>query len=273
MKDFKYILRESRYAVRRQKFYFCAIILFLAGGVSFYKRVCFPAEMDGIQIHASFGAVFLYCFRGIPFLSIEDYRVPALWTLLLLGCNFCVAGYAERKDGIRQQFFIRSRKRLVWWMAKCVWCIEVTTLYFLLGSMSLLAVCLTKGWQLNLKITPQLLPYLFDDIENGTRISVVKLMFLIYFGCIAWNLCWMGVAMLCNTYFAMVISVGMQILAGVVFSPWMPGNYLMLNRNCAVVPNGWKTEKGYLLFAALAALGIACGAWKSKKMDYWIKEG
>lgn len=262
------------------RFYCLAVPLFLIGGFMFSTQIMGNCAIEYPGITASLGDVMLYSFAGkeIPEAagSGKDFQLPMLWIALLLGSSLSVLGYAEYFTPYGQQVFLRSSKRYMWWLSKCVWNMITTALYFSIGILTLSLFVLLKGWKLTLTNTEEVFGYIFPGsgkLWTNSSVPVVQLLLLVFTGCAAWNLFQMYLAMYAKSYISLLSTVFMLLFSVYVSSGFLPGNYMMLMRNRDIIGMGSADSKsGYILSLFLTAVSILGGIAKIRRSDYLVEE-
>lgn len=275
MKEYRLIRYDLCRSLTSQHFYWLAVPLFLIGGFTFTVQIMGDCLTKYPNIVASIGDVLVNCFAGSE--GTGEFKLPMLWISILLGSSLSVLGYAEHFTGYGQQIFLRSKKRAGWWVAKCIWNIVITVLYFLIGILILTAFAALKGWNLSYVCTDRIFCCIFPNAPDATSVSqipVVKLLVMILMGCIAWNLFQMYLSMYVKSFVSMIITIVMLLFSSYSNSPFLPGNYMMIARSQYItgLNEGIKVGKGCIIFVILIFISVLGGIIKISKCDYLVEE-
>lgn len=161
---------DLSYGIFYRKWNWIVLPLFVLCGINIAQ------ELNALGISGTFGDYLMGCFQGsLPFRSDFQqnlyFRFPSRWLLVTVGCVALSLSYPFgdfRTIGV--QFLIRSKKRLNWWLSKCIWCAMQTIYYFLEGIIGLLVVCAYNGGTLNLNLTEEYLQSSFSDAPELLRL-------------------------------------------------------------------------------------------------------
>lgn len=280
MKGCRLFWYEIRAGWNRQRLYWLAIPLYMLSALIFSGQILVPCRLDFPEINPNIGDIILFLFCGKePVLwgnSARDFQIPVVWIVLLLGSSLSVIGYAEYFTVYGQQYFIRCKKRWVWWLSKCVWNACTTCIYFGLGFFSLILISLKSGWKIDLSNTPELFPYIFRGVTDKpmqiNSSQTLRAVFFVVAGCISWNLFQMFVAMYVKCFVSIMMTSIMLLCSVYIYSAFVPGNHLMLLRNSMIMPGGLEICNGLWLFGSLALLSVFGGMLKISKVDYLPEE-
>lgn len=276
MKFCRLIWFDIEIGLKKHPFYLSAIPLFFLAGLLFTIHIIGPYQINHTQVNANLGDIFLYCFSGKEPLYLIDnnqnFQIPILWISLFLGSSLSTLGYAENISQYDQQIFIRSEKRALWWLSKCVWNIISSLTYFSIGFATILTFIFVNGWKMSLTNTAELFPYIFPDSIQEFEISTVQFLFLIIAGSVSWNLLQMYLAMYVKSYISLLITIVVLLSSIYIYSPLLFGNYLMLARNKHLHQGIIDTYLGYFVFTLITIIAIVGGMYRTKKFDFIVKE-
>lgn len=257
MKGYRLLTSDIRAAMQKQKFFLIAGVIFALQWISGYLEICSDPVGIKSNLEFSLGEMFLYCFQGIdPLLDTDGavvLRLPIGWLSVFLGAHFSVIGYAENFTLYGQQYFFRSGNRSWWWISKCIWNVSTTVLYFALGFTVYGLLTFFRGGSLKL-----------EKMEG--------FLLLIILVCISWNLFQMYISMYVGTFIGILISIVTLLSSVFIYSPLLPGNYLMYLRTEKFMGNGMKTVNGYYIVSLLTVIAIVGGILKSRHLDYLVEE-
>lgn len=63
----------------------------------------------------------------------QKFTIPMEWVLIYITLSYCIGDYANHDlQGFGMMFMLKSKKRIYWWVSKCIWCIGVNIVFFLL---------------------------------------------------------------------------------------------------------------------------------------------
>lgn len=259
----------------RRAFLFAAVLFWLAG-IGFSVEIVGVYQAEHPQGTVSVADAVLYCFRGMEKMNqsgIErEFRLPMFWIILLLWSSISVLGYAEEVTPYGQIVFLRSGRRSIWWISKCIWNFFVTLSYFTIGLLTLVLMAKGNGWRITAHCTEDLLPYLFPESMEVPAAEIGKLVLPVIFGSAAWNLFQMYLALYGNGFISLLSTCGMMAGSVYCFSPFLLGNYMMIARSSRIVRGGMDAGTGYVLSLAVMFWAVCGGMIKVKRMDYLAKE-
>lgn len=254
MKGYRFFICDIRIALQRQKFFLISIVIFAALWIMGYLKIYKDYAWEELERSFRVGDILLYCFWGVePVREINGIQLPTEWLTVFLGAHLSVLGYAEELTLYGQQLFYRSGKRALWWLSKCVWNIVATALYFTLGLSICVGMTIFRGGSAALK-----------NIEDFLLLAIVL--------CMSWNLFQMYLSLYLGTFVSFLVSIVMLISSVYIYSPFLPGNYMMLIRTEEFWENGMKNIHGYLIAFLLTLIAVLGGILRIKHCDYLIKE-
>lgn len=192
---------------------------------------------------------------GLPFIP------PFEWFLLCLAMLYIpLRGATADLEGYGRLLLVKMGSRWRFWSQRFACTVTATIAYWLLGLLISFITCLFIGGRLTLGVTDDAVMVLLFDISNGpvapgigTKVAV----FLV--GAAA-----MSVALAClqlTLCFAFSRVVAYTVSAAMLFTSaffpfrFLPGNYLMLARTAAFVPDGVDPLAGLI---GAAACAFAC---------------
>lgn len=271
MKIYSLFLYNMKMEFRKNYFLWLAVPFFFLSGILFEAHAVSEAFLENLEISPSLGDVFFYIFAGKEPFRIQEntvFLIPAVWMTILTGSCLTVLSYGKEYWQFEQQLFIRCRNRSQWWVVRCLCNITVTLSYYVIGILILAAIALWKKWAFSMNCTEILLPFVNDRLSAANTAFVGKLLLSVIFGSVMWNLFQMYLSLYLKNVTYILISLFMLVISVYLYSPFLPGNYLMFLRSQYVYENGMNYNAGILYFSALGFLAFSAGLRKFQRMDY-----
>ncbi|MCI9370396.1 MAG: hypothetical protein HFH65_08785 [Lachnospiraceae bacterium] len=255
----KHDLREQMI----KRWYYFLLILPLI----FYLCIDFGNIIEGIGKNPNFMDMLIWIFYGVKeYIPSENPFEIKIEFMLIYIVPACIIAYYPIKDlsVSGRQIFIRIRNNTIWWFSKCVWLILTIVLYYLMvyaciaavaGDVMLLPhkeVLIYMGVAEEVKSAGEYLIFLvLLPIVTTVAVSFVQ-MFLSVITAPAYG------------FFAVVLNL---LLSSYFYSHWIPGNFLMFNRNILAREGGIGFEQSLAVNVVLVIVCMIAGAIYMKKKD------
>ncbi|MBE6731809.1 MAG: hypothetical protein E7564_08990 [Ruminococcaceae bacterium] len=275
MKFFKHLKFDLTYGNFKNSFLIKLIVW-----VSFVVFACFEvrgATLRYTDVSFTVGDYLYYIFSGVR----EDYLMlefPYMWIVPHILILFFTLHYAnDDLMGYGQQMILRSGKRNLWWLSKCVWNISNVTIWYLIAWFIITVFSLLNGAVFSLGISEKMR----GIKEYGTLITVqevpnwnlwFEITFMPLLTTVALSVLQMGLGMLINPAAAYIFSAVVLIASSGTLSIYLFGNYSMAIRSIKLVKNGLSISEGITGIVILLIIGIVTGLAAIRKYNILSKE-
>lgn len=233
---------------------------------------------DGIKFTSSpnLGDFLYYNYRGMrEFLpNDKDFQINAFFLLINLFLAYIVSFYPF-KDllGYGQKMLLSSQKRSYWWISKCIWnitsvlCFYGTT-YIIMSFFSLF----TGGLSLlpHLEILQACCSVSLQSVDIFSVLMAGVLLPILISICI--SLFQMTVSLIFKPIIGIIVVASILVISIFYLSGWIPGNYLMIQRNSLFISgSGVDLWKGILLSFLISIASILIGLYYFMRCDILSK--
>lgn len=274
MNSIKLFAHDARCGLMRIR-YAVIPIIFLIPCISFYSIVKI------IDCSFSWADCMMYCFQGIkPVYSGEgpiEFHLPINWLLIMAGCLFLNLDYMlNDMTNYGQQVIIRSNNRIGWFLAKCIWNLCSTVMYFCIGCLSAALFTVVTGGSLKMESTPQISLYIFSSLLEDVSIEtffmskpqVFMYCFLFPALCLATlNLLQMTLCLYIKPILSFIFGMCILIISLFWNSPLALGNGAMLLRSDLLFSDGIKPESVIVVSLCILFFCPLAGSCKFKRKD------
>lgn len=248
------------------------VFLLCAGsGIYLYAQTSRIAVHYHLQSGATFMDHLLHLLHGMePYTAAPGRRfeLPVTYLGIFACTSFLVGGYLrEDLHGTGLQMAVRSRTRKDWVLSKILWNVAaVTTVY---GVIVLTALLMSGG---GLKPTAQLGRILmrFDAVgQSGLSDGQLFLLMLggAYLTSLAVAQLQMAIEMIFSPMAGFIGVMGLVFLSAYITSPFLPGNYFMIQRNELFLEGGMQTGVGIAFNLTIIAVSVMADFYCFKKRD------
>lgn len=205
----------------------------------------------------------------------ERFQFPSAWAAVFLLGTYMTLWYPYRDlMGMGKQMIAVGGSRWVWWISKCVWVVCSTTLFAGIGIAVAAGAALVTGGAMDLRVA-EIMPTLLNLIPAQTcdpPYEVLPQLALVPLALASLCLVQLAFSLLLKPLFSYMATVALLFLSAFYFSPWLPGEYLMVVRSAVFTKVGFGASTGVLLCAALACAACVVGGWAFSRMDVLNKE-
>lgn len=215
----------------------------------------------------------IYIMKGMeifdPSNSKNYFSVPGEWLILHFSIGCVTANYPTKDLGIYgTQILLRSQKRSYWWISKCIWnFLSIVLIYICLLCTIAIFSIFTGGF--SALPTPQIIEGIIAIGELKIVPEELILIAIILPMCISIGLSFfqMMIALYTKPIIGLVVIILNLIISAYFCSNWLPGNFLMLQRNSSVINSGVSTILGFTWAGYLVLMAIILGAIRLSKLD------
>lgn len=254
-----------------------AVALGVFGGALYIKRYIM---INGSLDNASYIQCMIYIFKGgryfPPDLLKDMYVLPALWLGIQIVIGMLV-GYYPVIDlyTYGQQVLIRSKRRIGWWISKCVWNVFTVLLVYVLMDISIFAICIIKGLGMTTKVTgEELINELFQFIMfTGTDKDVMMYTFVMpVIVSIAASLMQMALALCISPMVGFIVVQIMAISATFTVSRFAIFNYGAMAHTIISSPSKVNYSTGLCVCLVLSIVSVIAGGVYFNRCNILVKE-
>lgn len=173
-----------------------------------------------------------------PFTLVIDNIVyvvqgfDTLWQVPFIFLAFIVSFYPFKDlAGYGQQLLIRSRRRRIWWLSKCLWVVVCVTLHqaIMLLVPALFALCTGTMDFMPTVALQEAFGYM--DLTNFTlRDMVLSTIVFPWLVCVTHSLLQLVVSLCTRPVIGMILITSMLVASQAIATPLLPGNYAITSR-------------------------------------------
>ena len=217
----------------------------------------------------------LFFFKGIKIYDLSSQRpfeIPILWLAIQISLALLVTAYPLRDlYSYAPQNIVRSQRKWIWWLAKCLWVIlTVFAFYGICLLAALIGGIVGGGGVFGPNSAIQL--YINNlDLAGVTGIELLLLMLVPVFVSVALSLVQVTLSLIIKPVFSFLVLMSYHLISTIVYSPFIIADYPMLLRNVLFEPDGLSSEAMILVSLCIAVIAIATGALIFKRTDIYPK--
>ncbi|MDY5577958.1 MAG: hypothetical protein SPF70_10925 [Lachnospiraceae bacterium] len=249
-------------------FVFCLELSILADGMQ-------KASADVPDINL--GTYLLHIFAGMRFFEPipgEYFRFPIKWMLFYSFLFFSVLNYPQKDlQGMGVNYIVKSRKRWIFWISKCIWTILFVLSCFFIMFLVMIGFCLFKGKSFSLLPDVFYLEY-FNDKVLGILATpedfVPALVVMPIVMTIALALFQQMLMLFIKPLFSYLVTEGILLASAGTKLLILPGNYMMALRNDILVSDGYSIQVGLYFATTILMISIVAGLIRFKKYDIMV---
>lgn len=280
----KGLMKQIRYDVKTgiilewKKLIFVPVIVFICC-MSFMSKVKVFSTYSNISI-PNVGDYLVEFFKGKEYLKDFSgkgkFDLPIVWIIIHFYFIFIVSSYPYKDFTERgYQYLIRTERKSVWWISKCVWVGTVTIGYYGLIYISIICFAVMNGSD---KLIPNSTIGIHVSEIDISRISMPTFFLLVIIMPImisfSIGVVEMTLSFLFSPLAAMLTIVIYLISSAYWCRPYLLGNYEMLYRNINIIKNGgMNVETGLILCGIFSFCAIFIGLRKFIYMDCIQRKG
>ena len=275
-----YLMYDFRQGlVARWKWYLSAILIFAIQWVTAYKNVMLLEVYGYPSALGTYADYVLFSLRGVAPIPVDGLNsridLPVQWICIFVGSLVCAIGYSDMEsNNYAIQITVRSKNWEVLWISKCLWCALSAAVYFLIGYLTLAALCLLERCPLTLMATPEFADLFFSSeqyiaFQAIPVIGIIKLGFLLPISfALLLNLMQITLNMFFNLAQSFVICVAALVFSACDMSKFLIGSYAMVMRSNYIIRNGFDSSNGLIIYMFLILLFTIVGLKRIKSIDY-----
>lgn len=186
-------------------------------------------------------------------------ELPYFWISVFVFSIFI--GFDYMHNDLTQfgiQVLSRSRKRRMWWLSKCIWCILSGLWFYILYFGTILIYSFISGITINLDnnkeifrcICDRSIVYFFNNIPDLSMSQKITLLLAPLAVICTLNMIQMLLCLFIKPMYSYMISIGLLMLGVLTDSP------VAFSRSAMLTMNSWLMEKGYPLVTGLIICGL-----------------
>lgn len=222
----------------------------------------------------------MYLYRGAKYITPEQlssmYTLPALWLGVQIVIGFLVGYYPV--DDIHtygQQVLIRSRKRVDWWISKCVWNVATVVMSYAIIDLVILVMCVIFGMDIKLTFSDDVFVSAVLEMHSctGTLKQVIIFTFIMpVVVSVAVSLMQMTLSMIISPMVGFILVETLALFATMLTNPVFIHNYGMLAHSIIASPTNIKYSTGCVVCLLIAVVSVVVGAVYFEKYNVLAKE-
>ncbi len=231
-------------------------------------------DLNFLGYRATWMDYMMGCFEGVNRVDPKTFQFPTMWLLIMGAGLFMNLDYLLGDLSLSgQQIIVRSGNRRGWYFSKCIWNLCSTALYLLLGSLGVLVFTILMGGVPSVANSPTVTEVFFPELYNtGFLIPVGEGLFMTlllpYLHLAALSMVQMLLCLFCRPVFSFLLCMSQLMVAVYIYSPWVPGNGAMVQRNDMLnYFMGVSAEKSAIVAVAIILLCVVIGCLRFKKTD------
>jgi len=200
---------------------------------------------------------------------LNQFKIPIVWLTIQVFVAILILTYPTQDlFSYGTQILVRTKKRSLWWLSKCIWnCLSVMAFY-LIGILVIVIFTLIYG---KMSLTPDLNVNLVVnqlDLKNYDLSQLLIAVFLLpVLTSIALSLFQMTISFILSPIYSFIIVICLLITSAYYCSPIFIGNYSMLLRNKIITPKGIDSSTAIIVNLAIITISIIVGYFYFKKYD------
>ncbi len=266
----KLIWHDLRCGLLRIRYLFLPFITALPCFLCWHK-------LRGVGFVGSTVDLLMYCFKGYKFVKFNsgvlEFQLPIFWLLLVGGCLFLNLDYLLKDlTNAGQQVIIRSKKRVTWYLSKCMWNICSCGLYFIIVVLTAFIFSVSTGGEITLHSNPTALMLIFEEVcfepislfvEDGLIISF----FLPFLTVAALSMLEMTLCLIVKPASSFVGCMILLVVALFCPSPFILGNGAMTIRNSEIIAHGISSGSAVQIALITIIVCVISGSLCFKQVD------
>ena len=219
--------------------------------------------------------IVLYLFKGMSWITDDksEITIPTTYILPNVLIAFAIGNYPFKDiNGYGGMVLMRAKKKLVWWISKCIWAVITSVVTYAILAAEVVAFALAGGkisWQVNKDICYKVSGYdkiLIKDNVNLTKLAVYILVvgLLTTIAICLVQICISQIMGPIIGYIAVVVI----LIMGVFFRSFLfIGNGYMALRNIMYTPEGGSLTLTVIADIVLIVVSVIAGYALFRRMD------
>lgn len=220
---------------------------------------------------------FIFSFKGsLPLRLIQsasEFEIPALWILTLNGCLFIHFDYFLKDlshNGL--QLIIRSGKKRLWFLSKCIWNFMSCMLYFVIAGLTVTVFSLITEQNVSIVITQDTLKMMLIELrENPPAListdAILIAIILPFLTVFAFSILEMIGCLFVKPILSFIACLCLQIMSIFLEYAFILGNGAMVIRSKLVITDGIQPYIAAVFTIVFIIFAIIIGSWKFERCD------
>ncbi|MCD7827018.1 MAG: hypothetical protein LUG85_00555 [Clostridiales bacterium] len=259
--------------VKEYKKYLLAAGFFVIVGFTYRLFLAF----DDVQ---TLGNYLLYVHKGMEeyvFGYLNRFDIPVIWICFHMLAYYIVMYYPYNDiDGFGKSILINSKNRKLWFLSKCCWVVFSIVLYFAVFMAVQTVICLIFGDTVSLDVTQAemygRIRFTVMDFEGYPTEIPLQLILLPLLVCISVGLVQLTLSLIIKPLYSYIVSAAVLIVSAYYVSPFLIGNYAMVQRSSMFIENGVSTAQGLICCGVVCAASVIAGLIIFNRYDILNKE-
>lgn len=239
--------------------------------IGFYKNTVSSSVFSGTA--PTFVDYIIDFFKGMQIFNknaqnINPFKIPAQLLLFNLYIAYLTAGYPfSDLSSYGKNIIIIGQDRVKWWLVKCLWCVFVNIICYMLVYFS---ACIFSLCTDSLSFSMTAAYNLTMSGVNTSGFSTADFWRIVVFMPItasaALSLMQLTVSLFTKEIYGFILTIITISVSAFFESRFLIGNYLMVMRNKQSLGYGTITvTNGFILCAGIIVISITCGALRFRK--------
>ncbi len=197
----------------------------------------------------------------------ESFVVPFSWIIEYLLLAYCIGGYiSEDMRGFGANLIVKSKSRILWWGSKCIWCILVNVLFFLLLWCTSIGYAWIISGNAQFDMDQSLMALYYGNVVASTSVRefmILAMIFPLLVGLIQ-SLFQMILSFYVNSATVMTLLSVMLVFTSYYANPLLVHGYAMITRyypndiNVDYKPLSMQFGVCYLFLILFLLIGCGC---------------
>lgn len=202
----------------------------------------------------------------------KAFQIPVVYMGIMIGISYMIGGYASKDLGTSGiQTMTRSKSRVSWMLSKILWNISVVMVVF--GFMILFSMIFGEK---NLSISDLLCQRVmhFHGITEGMGAAslsetelIGRALLMALLTSMAFALLQMTIELIATPVIGFLWNLCLIFLSAYITSPFLLGNYWMLQRSNIFLENGMNMGGGIIASLGVMFISIVTDLWIIRKKD------
>lgn len=268
MKLYKFVIHDIRHGLIRYK-YLLAIPIFLLS--CFLCRIRLCGEPCGVL------GYFIFLFKGsLPLRFIQsasEFEIPAFWILTLNGCLFIHFDYFLKDlshNGL--QLIIRSGKKHIWFLSKCIWNFMSCMLYFVIAFLTITVFSFITEQNVSVTITQEALKMMLIELQENLPVlipsdAILIAIILPFLTVFAFSILEMVGCLFVKPILSFIGCLCLQIMSIFMEYAFILGNGAMVIRSNLIITDGIPPYIAAVFTIVVIVSAIIIGSWKFERCD------
>lgn len=249
---------------------------YILGMSPFFLATLVLAERADHVVEATISPTFfdsvIYLFKGIriyiPTIG-SKFEIPVMWMAVQIFIGMIIYNFPRddfEKYGV--QTLTRVHSKMKWWYSKFIWAIASVILYYALGYICMMMICILIG---DAAVMPgTVLNLLINEIDTS-NVSITNLVFssfvLPVLTSSAVAVFQVAISFILNPIYSYLLTISYTVISIYYYVPWFMGANSMILRNKGISGEGLATIQIIVIDVLIIVLAGIMGYWYFKNMD------